>query len=66
MPPPPLTPRDRGLAEALRIQKTADPREWRARVDAIPDPAERQVAEEYLRGIVARMNALRALRKGQG
>jgi hypothetical protein len=32
-------------------------------VDAIEDPAERQVAEDYLRGIIERIRLLRALRE---
>jgi hypothetical protein len=60
---PALTPRDRGLGHAVRIQKGYPPRQWRAQVDAIEDPAERQVAEDYLRGIIERIRVLLALRK---
>ncbi len=58
------TPRDRGLSAALRIQRQHDPRQWRAMVDAIADPDERQAAEDYLRSIIERMRALKALRDG--
>lgn len=60
---PPLTTRDRGLWHALRIQRMCAPAQWRAQVDAIEDPAERQVAEDYLRGIIERIRVLRALRE---
>jgi hypothetical protein len=60
-----LTPRDRGLHAALQIQRQHDPRQWRAMVDAIADPEERKVAEDYLRSIIERMRALKALRDGE-
>jgi hypothetical protein len=59
-----LTPRDRGLGHAMRIQRQHDPREWRRQVDAIEDADERAVAEEYLRGMVDRIRVLRALKRG--
>lgn len=59
-----VTARDRGLGLALEIQRRDDPKTWRSKVDAIADPEERAVADDYLRGIVARMKAQRALKKG--
>lgn len=53
----PLTARDRGLSAAVDIQRRIDPRQWRAAVDAIEDPEERAVADDYLRSILARMKA---------
>jgi hypothetical protein len=59
-----LTPERRGLAHALELHRGVDPRQWRVRVDAIEDPIEKKVAEEYLHGIIARMKVARAANGG--
>lgn len=52
-----LTPEQRGLHRALLLQRYTDPKRWRAGVDAIEDPTERAVADNYLRGMVDRIRA---------
>lgn len=58
-----LPPRQRGLAIALELHRHEDPRNWRAKVDAIECPEARAVAEDYLGMMVKRINALRAAKK---
>lgn len=60
-----LTPEQRGRWQALQLQMRADPSTWRAKVDAIEDPAERKAADDYLRGIVARTRVVAALKRGK-
>jgi hypothetical protein len=59
---PELTARDHGLGAAVDIQRRLEPRQWRAAVDAIADPAVRAVADEYLRGCVQRLNVVQRLK----
>jgi hypothetical protein len=51
---------EKGLALALDIHANIHPRHWRGCVDEIDDPIARARAEEYLRGIVERMRAVKA------
>lgn len=65
--PPILSPRDKGLGEALKIQrKHPDPKDWRAAVDRIPVAEVRAVAEDYLSGIIRRIQTLRRMAKADG
>jgi hypothetical protein len=59
----PLTAEDRGLIAALKIQRYETPRDWRACVDRILDADERQVAEQYLRGMLERMKTAKRSRR---
>jgi hypothetical protein len=59
-----LTPAQRGLQIGLQLHWRADPKTWRAAVDAIACPETRQVADDYLRGIVVRMRAAKAAQEG--
>jgi hypothetical protein len=58
-----LRPAQQGLAIAQALHRTADPKAWRAAVDAIEHPDARRAAEDYLRGIAARMRALQEYRR---
>ena len=60
-----MTPAERGRWAALQMQMRDDPKTWRAKVDAIADPAERQAADDYLRGIIARSRVVSALKRGK-
>lgn len=55
------TPAQRGVMQALELQRRADPKTWRRAVDAIPDPEERAAADAYLRDIIARMKVVARL-----
>ena len=57
--------RERGLAAAVALQAKVDPRQWRDRVDRIEDPEERQVADDYLRGILERTRVVQQLRRSK-
>lgn len=59
------TPRDRGLAIALDLQRRADPKTWRAQVDAIEDLEVRGVADEYLRAIIVRTRVVAMKKREQ-
>lgn len=66
-PPRVISARDKGLGEALKIQrKYPDPKDWRAAVDRIPVAEVRSVAEDYLSGIVRRIQTLRRMAKADG
>lgn len=58
-----LTPQQRGLHRALILHRYTDPRKWRESVDAIEDETERAAADNYLRGIIARIRVAVAARK---
>ena len=65
--PPILSARDKGLGEALKIQrKYPNPKDWRAAVDRVPVAEVRAVAEEYLGGIIRRIETLRRMAKADG
>jgi len=61
-----LTPEKRGLHRAMLLQRYTDPKRWRAAVDAIEDPQERAVADNYLRGMLARIRARVAAERKSG
>jgi hypothetical protein len=57
-----VEPQD-GLGWGLRIQRHREPKDWPAALLEVPEQHRAQ-AEEYLRGIAARMRTLRAMGKG--
>lgn len=59
------TARDRGLSQALRIQRYEDPKYWRSSVNEIENEEERKVAEEYLSGIAKRTRVVVAMKRGE-
>jgi len=60
-----LSPEQRGVWRALILHRYTEPRRWRVAVDAIEDEAERAAADNYLRGIILRMRAAVAAKKGK-
>ena len=61
-----LDPQQRGRAIALHLHAKADPKTWRASVDAIQDDVARAAAEEYLRDVVARTKNVVAAQRQKG
>jgi len=51
-----------GLAWGVWIHRRVPPKRWPQELERVP-PEHRQVAEQYLRGIAARMRVVRAVRK---
>ena len=51
-----------GLGWGVWIQRHIAPKDWPQELERVP-PEHRQVAEQYLRGIAARMRVVRAVRK---
>ena len=62
--PPQPEPQD-GLGYGLRIHRYSAPRDWPRELGKVPEE-HRPRAEEYLRGIAARMRHLRRLAQAAG
>lgn len=58
-------PKPDGLAWGLELHRWVEPKAWPAALEAVP-PEHRAQAEEYLRGIAARMRTLRNMAAADG
>lgn len=54
-----------GLGWGLKLHRHTEPKDWPAALANVPEE-HRADAEEYLRGIAARMRALRQLQRNRG